>query len=105
MMGAMLHDRQVEVVSLTATGQAAVSVFHSVNPVTNGAISAYALRRRTARLSSSVPAIWPRARDQWCGVSQVVKNAQSRGRTERTLLTDFLLSAVPSAAQGCCRKT
>jgi hypothetical protein len=31
--------------------------------------------------------IWSRAGDRWCGVFQVVKAAQSRERTERTLLT------------------
>jgi hypothetical protein len=40
---------------------------------------------RTSRLSSE-SVIWSRAYDRWCGVSQVVKTAQSRERTERTLL-------------------
>jgi hypothetical protein len=45
LMGTLMHDfDRRKVVSLTATEQVAVSVFHSVSPVTNGAISAYALR-------------------------------------------------------------
>jgi hypothetical protein len=44
-MGTLMHDfDRRKVVSLTATEQVAVSVFHSVSPVTNGAMSAYALR-------------------------------------------------------------
>ena len=71
--------------------QAAVSVFHLVSPVKRDGISAYALRigerpvYRPASVSSGLG--WPRAGVRWCGVFQVVKTAQSRGRTERTLLT------------------
>ena len=44
---------------------------------------------RTSRHPSSVSSglRWPQAGVRWCGVFQVVKTAQSRGRTERTLLT------------------
>jgi hypothetical protein len=54
-------------------------------------ISAYALRVgerpvcHPASVSSGLG--WPQAGVQWCGVFQVVKTAQSRGRTERTLHT------------------
>jgi len=43
---------------------------------------------RTSRHPSSVSSglRWPQAGVRWCGVFQVVKTAQSRGRTERTLL-------------------
>ena len=45
---------------------------------------------RTSRLSSSVRVIWPgmaSAGVRWCVVFQVVKTAQSRERTGRTLFT------------------
>jgi hypothetical protein len=52
-------------------------------------ISAY--RLRAFRLSPSVSSCLdsPRPVFRWCGVFQVVKTAQSRGRTGRTLLTAF----------------
>jgi hypothetical protein len=46
---------------------------------------------RMSRLSSGVRVLWPSdglgPGVRWCDVFQVVKTAQSRGRTERTLLT------------------
>ena len=53
------------------------------------------------RLGDSLPTlsvrdIWrgmPQAGVRWCGVFQVVKTAQSRGRTERTLF-NMLISAL-----------
>jgi hypothetical protein len=66
-------------------------VFHLVSPVTNGTIILPArqvlvnvpsiLRRLSHLASDGVGRI-----SGGCGVSQVVKTAQSRGRTERTLL-------------------
>jgi hypothetical protein len=42
---------------------------------------------------------------RWCGVSQVIKTAQSRGRTERTLFTREFCSpqATPSSGAGMLR--
>ena len=46
-----------------------------------------------------------RSGDRWCVDFQVVKTAQSRGRTERTLLARwFLLSAGPRGAREYCEK-
>jgi hypothetical protein len=76
---------------------AAVSVFHLVSRVTNGTISLptrYELANVpfvTQRPASGLG--WPQAGVRWCGVFQVVKTAQSRERTGRTLLT--ALSQLP----------
>jgi hypothetical protein len=48
---------------------------------------------------------WPRAGVRWGGVSRVVKTAQSRGRTGRTLFghgDSCSPQARPRGAQGCC---
>ena len=67
--------------------QLGIFVFQLISPVTNGMISSSsAAGWRRSRLSFGDRVIWTRASDGWCGVLQVVKTAQSRGRTERTLL-------------------
>jgi hypothetical protein len=84
----LIHDFDRESVTwLAAIQQAGIFVFHLISPVTNGTISSSsAAGRRRSRLSFGDRVIWTRASDRSSGVSQVVKTAQSRGRTERTLL-------------------
>jgi hypothetical protein len=64
-------------------------------------ISAYGLR--AFRLSPSVSSCLdsPRPVFRWCGVFQVVKTAQSRGRTGRTLLTAFRNSSGATRLARC----
>jgi hypothetical protein len=97
----LIHDFDRQSVTwLAAIQQAGIFVFHLISPVTNGTISSSsAAGRQRSRLSFGNRIIWPRAGDRWCGVFQVVKTAQSRGRTERPLLTlDFCLHKPPRGA-------
>jgi hypothetical protein len=68
--------------------------------------SAYATDWRTSRLSPGVSSglAQRQAGVRWCGIFQVVKTAQSRERTERTLLTGLIsaLRGRPRGAQECC---
>jgi hypothetical protein len=87
-IGALIRnsDRQ-SVTWLAAIQQLGIFVFHLIGLVTNGTISSSSSAGwRRSRLSFCDRIIWTRASDRWCGVSQVVKTAQSRARTERTLL-------------------
>jgi hypothetical protein len=66
------------------------------------------LKKCAKSAKSPLPAlcvIRSRAADWWCGAFQVVKTAQLRGRTERSLLARwFLLSAAPLASERILRK-
>jgi hypothetical protein len=87
-IGALIHDFDSQSVTwLAASQQLGMFVFHLNSPVTNGTItSSSAAGWRRSRLPFGDRVIWTRAKDRWCGVFQVVKTAQSRVRTERTLL-------------------
>jgi hypothetical protein len=88
-IGALIHDFDRQSVTwLAAIQQAGIFVFHLISPVTNGTTSSSsAAGWRRSRLSFGDRVIWTRASGRSSGVFQVVKTAQSRGRTERTLLT------------------
>ena len=94
----------------TSPKLAAVSVFHLVSTATNGTVSLptrYVLGTVPSVVRARVSVLWPpmaSGRYPWCGVSQVVKNAQSRGRTERTLAYAMLSAGAPSRGQGMLRK-
>jgi hypothetical protein len=76
-----------------------IEAFCSVSSVTHGTILL-----PTRHAWANVQCVIPRrmASGWWCGVSQVVKTAQSRGRTERTLLNAviFLSADAPSRARN-----
>jgi hypothetical protein len=80
-----------------------IEAFCSVSSGTHGTIL---LPTRHAR--AKVQGVIPRrmASGWWSGVSQVVKTAQSRGRTERTLLNAviFLSADAPSRERECCEQ-
>jgi hypothetical protein len=89
MIGVMLHDfdRQ-NVTLLTATGQVAFRLSPGQSGYKWDNIFVYALRIGERPMGHpALRVIWSRAGDRWCGVFQVVKDAPSRERTERTLLT------------------
>jgi hypothetical protein len=87
-IGTLIHDFDRQSVTwLAAIQQAGIFVFHLISPMTNGTISSSsAAGWRRSRLSFGDRVIWARGSDRSSGVFQVVKTAQSRGRTERTLL-------------------
>jgi hypothetical protein len=80
------------------------SVFHLVRPVTKGTI--IPPRRQVlmnAPFTSGVRVIWLRMASGWCPVVwcfQVVKTAQSRGRTERTLFYTLISALRRRALAG-----
>jgi hypothetical protein len=88
LIGTLIHDFDRQSVTwLAAIQQAAIFVFHLISPMTNGTISSSsAAGGRRSRLPFGDRVIRTRASDRSSGVLQVVKTAQSRGRTERTLL-------------------
>jgi len=87
-IGALIHDFDRQSVTwLAAIQQLGVFVFHLIGLVTNGTISSpSAAGWRRSRLPFGDRVLWARASDRWCGIFQVVKTAQSRARTGRTLL-------------------
>jgi hypothetical protein len=89
MIGVLLHDfdRQ-NLTLLTATGQVAFRLSPSQSGYKWDNIFVYALRIGERPMGHPALRVnWARVGDRWCGVFQVVKDAQSRERTERTLLT------------------
>jgi hypothetical protein len=88
MIGALLHDFDRQNVTLrTATGQVAFRRSPSQSGYKWDNIFVCALRIGERPMGHpALRVIWSRAGDRWCGVFQVVKDAQSRERTERTLL-------------------
>jgi len=87
-IGALIHDFDRQSVTwLAAIQQLGVFLFRLTGLVTNGTISSpSAAGWRRSRLPFGDRVLWARASDRWCGIFQVVKTAQSRARTGRTLL-------------------